>query len=354
VAGVRITFTWTPDRPTDQTPDQPDRVYLHVTGVHDHHAAELHHMRRTGDRWVSTVEIPDGLTASYRIMPVSAADVARLDPPGPVDTRARWVGLCAYSVPHVLDHPAWRPATDGASGVLVMPDAPEASGWDAADIPGWRTGTVGERRVWTSVPDGATYLLVLSDGENWARTALPAALDRLRAAGRLPATAVVAVDTAADRLALLSRSQRYRDLIADEVVPLGWRLLGRPHDRTRTVVSGESLGGLSALDLVLRRPDAAALVVATSGSFWFPDWREDRPGGEVAEEIRAGGVPTGVRVHLSVGTGEGHGMPEHARAVHAALRQAGVPATLEVADHGHEMAAWTGALTRGLVELLGG
>jgi hypothetical protein len=349
---VRITFTWAPDGPT-----AVDRVYLHVNGLHDHHADELHHMTRDGDRWTSTLEVPDGLTASYRIMPVTREEAERLDPPGPVDTRARWVGLCAHTVPHVLDHPAWRPPVEGASGVLVMPGAPDAVGWGPSDTPDWATDVapegIGGHPLWTSVPDDATHLLVLSDGENWADTALPAALRRLHAAGHLPSTAVLAVGTATDRVALLSRSERYRELVADEVVPLGWRLLGRPHDRARTIVSGESLGGLSALDLVLRRPDAAALAVATSGSFWFPDWREDRPGGEVAEEIRRG-VPAGIRVHLSVGTGEGHGMPEHSRAVHAALREAGVPATLEVADHGHEMAAWTGALTRGLVELLAG
>lgn len=347
---MQLTFTWTPDSATDRA---ADRVYLHITGVHDHHGPELHHMTRAGDRWESTVEVPDDLTASYRIMPVGRDEVARLDPPGPVDTRARWVGLAAHVVPHVLDHPAWRPAvTAEESGILIMPDAPATPGWDTADVPDWRTGHLGDRPLWTSVPTGATHLLVVSDGEAWSRTALPAALRRLHVAGRLPSVAVVAVGTAVDRVALLSRSDRYRELIADEIIPRAWRLLGRPHDRRRTVVTGESLGGLSALDLVLRRPDAAALAVATSGSFWFPDWRDDRLGGEVAEEISRG-VPADIRVHLSVGTGEGHGMESHTRAVHAALVAAGIPATLEVAAHGHEMTAWTGALTRGLVELMG-
>ena len=46
-------------------------------------------------------------------------------------------------------------------------------------------------------------------------------------------------------------------------------------------------------------------------------------------------------------------MADHTLAVHRALVDAGVPATCEISNHGHEMAGWTGALTRGLVQLLG-
>ena len=46
-------------------------------------------------------------------------------------------------------------------------------------------------------------------------------------------------------------------------------------------------------------------------------------------------------------------MADHSTAVFDALAAGGVPATLEISTHGHEMAGWTGALTRGLVELSG-
>lgn len=385
-----ITFTWTPDA---GTPD-PDRVHLHVTGVHDHHDPELHRMVRAGDRWKTAVDVPADLVASYRIMPVTAETAAQLD--AATDSRVRWRTVAGCTVPHVLDHPAWRPATAGegfgtASGRLVMPDAPEQAGWDDGDTPEWTDEgeTVsGGRRLWTAGLHGGDgteagaetraaatpdHLLVLSDGRNWTGTALPAALHRLHAQGRLPRVGVVAVDTSRDRHDLLTRSAEYRTLIADTVVPWAWERAGVPADPRHTVIAGESLGGLSAVDLVLTRPDAVALAVSSSGSFWFPTWEAEQAGGEIAAEIReragagtaadgagtgAGTLPDGIRVHLSAGTGEGRPgagrttMADHSRAVYRALVDAGVPATCEITAHGHEMAGWTGALTRGLVELL--
>ncbi|WP_291473053.1 alpha/beta hydrolase-fold protein [Corynebacterium sp.] len=361
-----ITFTWA--APTDMP--GVDRVHLHVTGVHDHHDPDFHRMVRVGDRWEASVEVPEDLVGSYRIMPVTRELAAQLD--AEPDSRVRWMTVVRQTVTHVLDHLAWHPAdwSEGfgkASGRLVMPEAPEQCGWDPADRPEWQAASLDGRPLWSADLTDAEYVLVLSDGRNWAATALPAALRRLHAAGRLPRTGVVAVDTFEERYELLTRSTEYRELIADRVIPWAWEQVGAAHDPTvraqRTVISGESLGGLSAVDLVLTRPDAVANAVSTSGSFWYPAWDSGQAGGEVAAEIRertaAGTLPEGIRVHLSAGTGEGRPgaggttMADHIRAVQQALLDAGVPATCEISTHGHEMAGWTGALTRGLVELLG-
>lgn len=45
-------------------------------------------------------------------------------------------------------------------------------------------------------------------------------------------------------------------------------------------------------------------------------------------------------------------MVGHSAAVAAALRGAGVSTSLEIGTHGHEMAGWAGALTRGLSAVL--
>lgn len=322
-------------------PGRAERVFLHIDGMHDHHTPDLHRMTPDGEGWTSTLPVPDDLVSSYRVVPLDVAAAARFD--ATTDTRSRWLGLMDSVVPHVLDHPAWRPPMrgSGASGRLIMPGAPEQPGWAEDDPVTWDETELDGRRLWTSGFRGADHLLVISDGAAWSQTPLPAALDRLHTSGRVPRLAVVAVDTRDDRVTLLSRSEDYRTLIADRVLP--WVRGHVDVPPARTVIAGESLGGLSAVDLVLRRPDAVRLAVATSGSFWF---------GDVAAEIRESGVPSGVRVHLSAGRGEGRSMPEHATAVADALRGAGVPASLDIGTHGHEMAGWTGALTRGLVELL--
>ncbi|AHW63456.1 Putative enterochelin esterase [Corynebacterium glyciniphilum AJ 3170] len=322
-------------------PGRAEHVFLHIDGMHDHHTPDLHRMTPDGGGWTSTLSVPDDLVSSYRVVPLDASAAARFDTTA--DPRSRWLGLMDSVVPHVLDHPAWYPPMpgSGASGRLIMPGAPEQPGWAEDDPVTWDEAELDGRRLWTSGLRDAECLLVISDGVTWAQTSLPAALERLRASGRLPRLAVVAVDTRADRVTLLSRSEAYRTLISDRVLPWARTLVDVPPGRT--VIAGESLGGLSAVDLVLRRPDAVQLAVATSGSFWFDD---------VASEVRASGAPSGVRVHLSAGRGEGRNMPDHAAAVADALRGAGVPTSLDIGTHGHEMAGWTGALTRGLVELL--
>lgn len=356
-----ITFTWRP--PPGQEP--PGRVYLHVEGVHDHHRPELHHMDRVGDHWESTVEVPDDLTASYRIMPVPRQRVHGVTGPagGEADTRTRWRTLVTLTVPHRLDHPAWRPASfTGASGRLIMPDAQERPGWNEDDQPDWDRRRLDDRDLWTAGLTDADRILVLSDGASWSLTALPAALRRLGERGILPFFGVVAVDTAVRRRELLSRASAYRTLIADRVIPWAWSQTGEDVDPRHTVIGGESLGGLSALDLVLERPDAVTSAVCNSGSFWFPGWDVVAPGGVMAEEIRSRattGVLPDIAVYLSVGTGEGRPgvgkttMVDHSRAVRDALVDAGIPVTLRTGTHGHEMAGWTGALTRGLVHLSG-
>lgn len=313
----------------------PVRVLLHVDGVHDHHTPDLHRMARADGVWTSTLELPDDLVSSYRIIALDAAAAARFDATD--DSRRRWLDAVTHVVPHRLDHPAWRPPlTTGASGRLIMADAPAEPGWAEGDPVDWERSELHGRTLWTAGLRHAEYLLVISDGRAWSATSLPAALARLGSIG------VVAVDTAEDRVALLSRSPAYRDLVADQVLPWARQIADVPAGRT--VIAGESLGGLAALDVVLRRPDAARRAVATSGSFWAAD---------VAGEIRASGAPDGLRVHLSAGRGEGRGMVGHARDVADALGAAGVPTSLEIGTHGHEMAAWTGALTRGLVQVLG-
>ncbi|WP_312898515.1 enterochelin esterase domain-containing protein [Corynebacterium variabile] len=167
-----ITFTWT--APTDMP--AVDRVHLHVTGVHDHHDPDFHRMDRVGDRWESTVEVPEDLVASYRIMPVTGELAAQVD--AEPDSRVRWMTVVGQTVPHVLDHPAWHPAawSEGfgeASGRLVMSEAPEQAGWDSADSPGWEETPLDGRSLWTADLPDADYVLVLSDGRNWAAPSCP-------------------------------------------------------------------------------------------------------------------------------------------------------------------------------------
>lgn len=226
----------------------------------------------------------------------------------------------------------------------------------------WRTRTGGDPR----------HLLLLFDGESWISTPLPRAL---RDAG-VPPLEVIAVDTGTgpERFEVMGRTPELPRWIEEDLLP--WAGTGKdagaaagthaagdgdpssrrtPWPPSRTIVCGQSLGGLAAVSIAAGERRIADMALAQSGSFWFPAWGGEF-GGELAAELRQPQVAERlrrrrVRAHLSVGLGERDMVP-HSEAIAGALRAAGVPVTLEVSRHAHEMAGWMGALTRGLRRLL--
>lgn len=342
-----LSYTLPPGEP------EPVRVYVHVAAIHNHHDEELHHMRRDTDgTWRATFPLPEDTCSSYLIAPVDEDFLLRFDPPGPVDTRARWLALLDRALP---GPPALRGDTGRVRGPRALPE-PE---WeDLSPTPeAWEQHTVAGRRVWRArTGEDPRYLLILFDATNWITTPLPRAL---REAG-VPSLEVLAVDTGAgeERFEVMGRTPELPRWIDEDLLPWAAGEPGAPESPwppARTIVCGQSLGGLAALSIGAGERHIADLVLSQSGSFWFPAWGGE-DGGELAAELREQRVidrlrERGVRVHLSVGLGEGDMVP-HSEAIVEALRAAGAPTTLEVSRHAHEMAGWMGALSRGLRQLL--
>lgn len=245
------------------------------------------------------------------------------------------------------------PAAPSARDWLPRPDVARG-GVSVHEVPSERLG--GNRRVWTYRPagaHGATELpvLVLLDGEHWQpHLGLARLLDNLIADGRIPPLVALLPESVdmATRWSDLACSQDFVAFLYDELLPWTAARLPVTDDPARTVVAGQSLGGLTAAYAGLVAPGRFGNVLAQSGSFWWPDgpdaeWLTAR----IAESPR---LP--VRFWLSFGEQEWVALPA-ARRLRDTLANAGYEdASYREFNGGHDYLCWRTELADGLVDLL--
>ncbi|WP_326701203.1 enterochelin esterase [Streptomyces sp. NBC_01754] len=248
-----------------------------------------------------------------------------------------------------------------------LPAAPRATDWEprpdvprgrvaAHDVPA-RTLGGGSRRVWLyepPLPVGHTAglpVLVLLDGEHWQpELGVAHLLDNLIAQGRLPPIVALlpeSVDTGT-RWADMTCRQDFATFLAEELLPWAAGRLPVTDDPARTVVAGQSLGGLCAAHTALSVPGRFGNALVQSGSFWWPDGPEaEWLTGQIARGPR---VP--VRFRLSFGEQEWVALPA-ARRLRDTLAAAGyADASYHEFNGGHDYLCWRTELADGLVDLL--
>ncbi|MCX5400829.1 enterochelin esterase [Streptomyces sp. NBC_00102] len=224
-------------------------------------------------------------------------------------------------------------------------------------VPSERLGE--DRRIWLYEPpapaDGGRHselpVLVLLDGEHWQPSlGLAGLLDNLVADGRIPPTAAIFVDS-------VDSGSRWRDLacrpdhaafLADELLPWAARRLPLTDDPARTVIAGQSLGGLSATYTALTAPHRFGNALVQSASYWWPDGPEPEwLTGRIAAAPRRP-----VRLRLSFGEQEWVALPA-ARRLRDALEAAGYDCEYREFNGGHDYLWWRTEMADGLVRLLG-
>ncbi|MFK0117695.1 enterochelin esterase [Streptomyces sp. NPDC090994] len=366
-----VTFLWRGHRATRQ-------VLFHGNRItdRDHLAGSLLERVPGTNVWHLGLRLRADHRGSYRL----AADISLREPPAdPAGLQQRLRSLSAHAAADPLNAhrvaTRWQPA-DGS--VFALPDAP-AQPWTGrrGTVPAGRVERhrvtaaepVGDRDTWVYLPPGLDRhagtplpVAVVCDGDMWfGRLGFGDTLDAMIADGALPPLVVVAPDA-------VDRRTRWRDLgarepfvafLADELLPWAagrWPLTTDPR---RTVVAGQSLGGMTALYAGFLRPDRFGNVLAQSASLW---WRPGLPSPAGPKPLLSGdpwlvaryrsAPPRPVTVHLDVGLHEG-AMVDHSRALYDALSAAGHRVTLGTYNGGHDYACWHGALADGLVRLLG-
>lgn len=359
------------------TAEAASAVALQASGWWHPSPADACELRPQGNgRWEGVFEVPADWRASYGFA------VHR----GPGEPPWRSAGMKAPGVEVVPDpgNPRRHRAGRGgaARSVIALPDdAPFAPSAAETEGPGPRvlplaSPSDGPRtRWWASRPGDAGCegldpeaplpLLILTDGaQHVEHLDTPTLLARGVAAGVLPPLAAVFVDSGPQRGEVLGVPGGHARWIAEQLVPslraygLGTGR-GRARvlvtaDPARTIVTGSSFGGLTALFAVARAPQLIGAVIAQSVSLWrYP------AGALTAPLLRAAARSTSgpLRLRLQVGRYEGD-MPARSRALHeglvtgAAQHGTALDVTLDAHSGGHDWAWWQPTMLHEVAALL--
>ena len=219
------------------------------------------------------------------------------------------------------------------------------------------------RRIWTYEPagwdpgQGPLPLVVAFDGWDAVNiTRLPVVLDNLIAAGSIPPVLAVLVEsgTLAMRFRELDRHEPFVTFLADELLPWANERWDRVHDRSRTLVTGISLGGKAAVFAGLRRPDLFGLVLAQSAAVTeSPDVLDALAGRSVEHSSERLGVYLDVGL-LEIDPRGELGFLTGVRRLRDILRQAGHDVQHVELACGHDDIAAGEAVADGLRHLLAG
>ncbi len=367
----RVTFLWRDPQGTEKTsPFQ--HVWINITGITDHHqpAPPRSLQRVTGsDVWYWQTELPADWRGSYCLIPdTSAESPERLTD---LSQRKDWWREKFAIAGHDPLNPLrpWQGGRGMSVSPLHMPEAPCQADWAPLDqglaIPlnirrlQWHSQRLNNQRpLWlceTGRPEAPDRpLVLLLDGQFWAeQMPIAAPLQSLTDRQKLPPAIYVMIDT-------LDRQHRSHELpcnedfwlaVQQEILPLISRQTGWQPDAARTLVAGESFGGLAAVYATLNWPDVFGNAVSLSGSFWWPQRGGSR--GVLTRELDEGHFSSHPRkIYLEAGRREPV-VCQAGEELFRALQRRNIEATLTEVEGGHDALCWRGGLLSGLQALLG-
>lgn len=366
----RVTFWWRDPAGTQKT-SPLKRVWLYITGVTDHHqSARPQSLERIPDTdvWQWQGAFTPQWRGSYCFIPsVNEDDFADAvfhgEQPDRLALREGWRKLLPAAMADPLNPQSWRGGRGHPVSALEMPEAPVQPGWNTPATPGnapvcfeWESVRLNNRRrVWvftTGEDSPERPLAVLLDGQFWAES-MPvwSPLTALTNAGKLPPAVYVLIDVIdmAHRNHELPCNPDFWQAVQEELLP---RVNSRTpfSDRAdRTVVAGQSFGGLSSLYAGLNWPERFGCVLSQSGSYWWPH-RGGQPDGLLIEQLKAGDL-TARRLRIVLEAGRNEPLIFRAnQAIYAELHPQ-QPVIWRQVDGGHDALCWRGGLTQGLMTL---
>jgi len=368
----RVTFWWRDPAGTEQT-SPLKRVWIYITGVTDHHhnARPQTLVRIAGtDVWQWQGEFSPTWRGSYCFIPSTHEDdfaetVFATDPPDRMALREGWRKLLPHAVADPLNRQHWRGGRGHPVSALEMPEAPVQPGWDRLDTAyrpphciAWQSTRLGNtRRVWIFTTGEDTPherpLAVLLDGQFWAES-MPVwpALTALTEQGQLPPAVYVLIDVidTVHRSHELPCNPDFWLAVQQELLPEVHKLAPFSDRADRTVVAGQSFGGLSALYAGLHWPARFGCVLSQSGSFWWPH-RGGKQDGLILEQLKNHQLSAqGLRIVLEAGRREPL-IYRACQALYAELQHIRQPVIWRPVEGGHDALCWRGGLTQGLMTL---
>ena len=367
----RVTFWWRDPQGTEKE-SAIHRVWVYITGVTDHHQnATPQSMQRIDGTnvWCWRVSLSANWRGSYCFIPTTRNDIffslAVGAAPDRSVLREGWRQLLPQAIADPLNPQSWQGGRGHAVSALEMPEAPVQPGWDRPEDPDspavclqWRSARLGNtRRVWvftTGVAQAESRpLAILLDGQFWAQS-MPVwpALTSLTHRGHLPPAVYLLSDDidTAHRSRELPCNADFWLAVQEDLLPLVKTTTAFSDDPQRTVVAGQSFGGLSSLYAGLNWPARFGCVLSQSGSYWWPH-RGGGQDGAIVEQLKTGTISAqGLRIVLEAGIREPI-IYRANQALYAQLPSAPQSIFWRQVDGGHDALCWRGGLMQGLMTL---
>ncbi|MBJ9291477.1 enterochelin esterase [Citrobacter freundii] len=367
----RVNFWWRDPQGTEKE-SAIHRVWVYITGVTDHHQnVTPQSMQRIDGTnvWCWRVSLSANWRGSYCFIPTTRNDIFSSLAVGAAPDRSAlregWRQLLPQAIADPLNPQSWQGGRGHAVSALEMPEAPVQPGWDRPENPDspavclqWRSARLGNtRRVWVFTTGEAQAesrpLAILLDGQFWAQS-MPVwpALTSLTHRGHLPPAVYLLIDA-------IDTTHRSRELpcnadfwlaVQEELLPLVKTTTAFSDDPQRTVVAGQSFGGLSSLYAGLNWPARFGCVLSQSGSYWWPH-RGGGQDGAIVEQLKTGTISAqGLRIVLEAGLREPI-IYRANQALYAQLPSAPQSIFWRQVDGGHDALCWRGGLMQGLMTL---
>lgn len=369
----QVTFFWRDAEGSEKT-SSTRRVWLNITGITDHHqlAIPLSLERVSGtDVWIATHLLPATWRGSYSLMP----DRHARDFVGQPDmmTLRRWwrERLPVAQADPLNPLRSWSGGRGNGVSPLHMPQAPVQREWQPVDRhecpvelqqpQRWHSQRLGNsRNVWvieTGAPSADRPLAILLDGQFWAnKMPIAGPLQQLTQDGALPSAVYLLVDVidTAHRSSELPCNPYFWLAVQEELLPQMQAIAPFTADPQRTLVAGQSFGGLSAIYAALHWPQRFGAAISQSGSFWWPQRAlvaEEQKPGWLNRKV-AGGLGKGTSLKLFIEAGSRERLVLAANDdIQQRLTEAGHQVSYRIVEGGHDALCWRGGLLDGLKTL---
>lgn len=379
---IRMHYFWR------DTQGDTRQVYIDINGVTDHHSISPQSLVRMGnsDVWHWSTLIDADWRGSYSLIPITTT---HLPPVFSSDEairrqqqRAWWISLMPLAQADPLNP---RQPLRGSNRVALsnaqMPAAPDQSAWQTFDegqsentpstlrCLSWHSRLLGiTRNVWLYT-SGESHqptqrpLVILLDGQNWVQgQPIFSALETETSAGRLPPACWLFIDAidGKHREAELPCNELFWQAVTRELIPLARQHVAFSDQGDRTLVAGQSYGGLAALYAGLHWPQRFGRILSQSGSFWWPhldyilkpEQADQHPPGLLWQRLQQGTLPPGrLTIFQEVGEREPDMLYVNQQLV-PALQQAGHHLHFRRYNGGHDALCWRGGLIDGCRWLL--
>jgi enterochelin esterase family protein len=327
-------------------------------------------MERVGvGEWRWDGQLPSDLRTAYQFCPAREERVPRR-----ALTDEEWMALVAQGVPDPAVADSLPPGCvfgnpDVGASVLSLPAALEQawherrSGVPRGEVERHEIGTgAAASVVHVHRPNGATpeddfALAVFFDGGTLLDLDIAATFDNLvheRAVEPLLAVVVESIHGSArrgpTRVESLTAPAEFETFVIAELVPYIAQRFRVTYDPARSVLIGQSLGGLAALWLAHGHPDRFGRAVVQSTSLWWAGGDGQLSGEDVLEAYAAAVPPLGLFVEA--GSEEAEVLAGNRR-LRTILEDSADPFEFREYRGGHDYACWRGGIADGLIAQLG-